>query len=265
MIASPSLHPRDSLKSNMKDFIQKSGEEVAIVIYDAPLPPKYFRFSKKFIRTLFVVAPLLLILVFLALFFWGFGSRLKETPTPQFPQVLDQNEAKIVELQKELQLLQESNSQLVSKLTSQPSQTMGDEPYLMAIKKPYGMQNLAQLNRVSLDRFELKQDPKKVTLNFQIISSNPETRVTGHVIVFMISETGIMAYPREANAALASGIKYSLGEPFSISRLRPTSADFPYIPKGESVKFMIYIFNREGDLLLTSETQPFKLGVTNDQ
>lgn len=265
MIASPSPHPRDSLKSNMKDFIQKSGEEVAIVIYDAPLPPKYFRFSKKFIRTLFVVAPLLLTLIFLGLFFWGFGSRLKDTPTPQFPQVLDQNEAKILELQNELTLLQESNSQLVAKLTSQPSNGMGDEPYLMAIKKPYGMQNLGHLNRVSLDRFELKQDPKKVTLNFQIISSNPETRVTGHVIVFMISDTGIMAYPREANAALASGIKYSLGESFSISRLRPTSADFPYSPTGKSVKFMIYIFNREGDLLLTSETQPFKLGVTNDQ
>lgn len=242
----------------MKDSIQQSGEELAIVIYDAPLPPKYFRFSKKFIRTLFVVVPLLISLLFLGLFLWGFGSRLKDTPRPTFPQVVDQNEVKIQELQGEINKLTESNNQLIEKLASQPSSAANDEINLMTIKRPYGMQDLTKQNKVTLENFELKQDPKKLSLNFHIISSNP-TRVTGHVIVYMISATGMMAYPREANAAIAQGIKYSLGETFSVARLRPTSADFLPV-SGDSVRFVIYIFNREGDLLLTSETQPFQTG-----
>lgn len=242
----------------MKDSIQQSGEELSIVIYDAPLPPKYFRFSKKFIRTLFVVVPLLISLIFLGLFLWGFGLRLKDTPRPAFPQVIDQNEIKIQELQGDISNLKESNSQLIEKLASQPSTGTDDDINLMTIKRPYGMQDLTKQNKVTLDNFELKQDLKKFSLNFNIISSNP-TRVTGHVIVYMVSPSGIMAYPREANAVIAQGIKYSLGETFSVARLRPTTADFLPVP-GDSVRFVIYIFNREGDLLLTNETSPFKTG-----
>jgi hypothetical protein len=80
------------------------------------------------------------------------------------------------------------------------------------------------------------------------------------VLVFMISDAGVVAYPPEGNAAAAEGLKFSLGEPFAVSRLRPTNALFSATPAGEAVRFLIYIFSREGDLLLIKESETYKLG-----
>lgn len=244
----------------MREPIQQSGNEVAIVIYDAPLPPRYFRFSKKLIHSLFVVVPLLLGLGFIALFLWGVGARTVHVPLPKMPQVLNQQNSQVAQLEAELKALKESNAQLTTKLSSVPTPAAGstaEDPFLLAIRKPYGMQNLVADKKITVDQFSLAQDPNKVSLKFQVISSHIEQKVTGHILVFMISDSVMMAYPPEANANLAQGIKYSSGEPFSVSRLRPTNAEFLHRLSGKSVKFIIYIFSREGDLLLNHETQSF--------
>lgn len=244
----------------MNESIQKSSDEVAIVIYDAPLPPKYFRLTKKFIRTLFVVVPLVFIALSAALLVWGLGTRLKDSPAPSLPEVLNESDSKIYALESEIKTLQESNKDLALKLSAGPGTTSAEDPHLLVIKKPYGMQNFLSQNKVTLDQFDFVQEANKSSLKFQIISSSPETKVSGHVLVFMISDAGLVAYPSEANKQLSEGVKYSTGEPFAVSRLRPTNAEFRAIPAGESVKFAIYIFSREGDLLLIKETESYKLG-----
>lgn len=244
----------------MKESIQRPGNEVAIVIYDAPLPPKYFRLNKKFLRTLFIAVPIILSLVFAALFLWGLGTRLEDAPVPTFPNEKTEEERKIAELEGEITVLKESNSKLTEKLSTQTPVAGTEDPYLMAIKRPYGMQNLASKNLVNADLFDFVQEPGKVTLKFQIVSTTPENRVTGHVLVFMISSTGIMAYPGNANAVLSEGIKYSMGEPFAVARVRPTNAIFQHQLSNENVKFVVYIFSREGDLLMIKETPTYQSG-----
>lgn len=244
----------------MKDSIQQPGNEVSIVIYDAPLPPRYFRFSKKFIRTFFVVIPVLLGLALITLFIWGLGPRIISSPRPKLPEVISPMDNKLLELENELKSLEETNKQLTDRLSAVPTAPTGEDPFLMGILKPYGMQNLLSQNRVSIDQIELEQGSEKTHLKFQIISSTPESKVMGHVLVFLVSPTGLMVYPSEANSVLTQGIKFSLGEPFSVSRLRPTDATFSKNVTGPTVKFVIYIFSREGDLLLIKETEAFTVG-----
>jgi hypothetical protein len=244
----------------MKDSIQQLGTEVAIVIYDAPLPPRYFRFTKKFIRTFFVVVPILLGICLIGLFLWGLGPRIMKSPRPTLPEVISPTDSKLIELENEVRLLSTTNKQLTDKLSAVPATTTGEDPFLMAIIKPYGMQNFLNQNRVTIDQTELSQESNTTHLKFQIISSNPETKVTGHILVFMVSSSGMMAYPVEANTSLSEGIKFSQGEPFSVSRLRPTDASFQQTLTGPVVKFVIYIFSREGDLLLIKETESYKVG-----
>lgn len=241
----------------MKDTIQKTGNEVSIVIYDAPLPPKYFRLSKRFIKTLFVVFPLLISLLLLGMFLWGLMERLEDAPRPTFPKVLNEQNAKLAALRKEVQDLQASNNVLTEKLASQPASGAAEDVFLLAIKRPYGMQNLMAEKRVTLDALELVKEGNKAVFKFHIISS-AEKRVSGHILVFMSSSSGLLAWPPEANNSLSSGIKYTQGDSFAVSRLRPTNAVFPHQLSNEPVKFHIYIFNREGDLLLIQETAPFK-------
>ena len=247
----------------MKEPIQQSGHEVSIVIYDAPLPPRYLKFSKKFIRTVFIVVPVAIGLIFLALLVFGFGSRLKDAPAPSMPVVITSEESKVQSLESELEAMRESNKALQDKLSglgTTATEPTAEEPFLMGIKKPYGMQNLISQNKVTLGQFELVQESNKSALKFQIISTNPETKVTGHVLVFMISDSGMMIYPASANSSLGGGVKFSMGEPFAVSRLRPTNAEFNHRLTGENVKFVVYIFSREGDLLLIKETESYKLG-----
>lgn len=249
----------------MKESIQQSGQEVSIVIYDAPLPPRYLKFSKKFIRTVFVVVPVVIGLIFLSLIIFGLGSKLKDAPAPSMPVVMTGGvDNKVHDLETEIEALRASNEALQNKLSGQgsatPTEPTAEEPFLMGIKKPYGMQNLISQNKVTLDQFELVESSSKSALKFQIISTNPETKVTGHVLVFMISDSGMMIYPGSANSSLGGGVKFSMGEPFSVSRLRPTNAEFNHRPTGENVKFVVYIFSREGDLLLIKETESYKLG-----
>jgi hypothetical protein len=244
----------------MNDTIQKAGSEVSIVIYDAPLPPRYFRFTKKFIRTFFVVVPVLFVVSLLALFLWGLGPRIMNQPRPRLPEVISPDDSHLAQLETEVKSLQQINKDLTDKLSALPASPAGgaEEPYLMGIIRPYGMQNFLSQNRVTLDQFEFVQNANDIALKFQIISSSPEIKVTGHVIVFMVTPTGVMAYPADANNGFSQGIKFSMGEPFSVSRLRPTSADFITKLNSPTAKFVIYIFSREGDLLLIKETETFK-------
>lgn len=247
----------------MKEPIQQSGHEVSIVIYDAPLPPRYLKFSKKLIRTLYVVVPLSIGVVFMSLVLYGLGSRLRETPAPTMPVLVTDEESKLTSLENEIEGLKQSNRLLQDKLSGQavtPLEANQEEPFLMGIKKPYGMQNVMSQNKVSLDQFDFVQESNKTGLKFQIISTTPETKVSGHILVFMISENGLMIYPAAANTSLGGSVKYSMGEPFAVSRLRPTFAEFNQRVTGETVKFAIYIFSREGDLLLIKETENYKVG-----
>jgi hypothetical protein len=243
----------------MKEFIQKHGDEVAIVIYDAPLPPKYFRLTKRFIRTLFVVVPILMVVLLSSVVIWGIGSRLREVPTPRLPALKSEADSKLIALESEIKSLQKSNQEFQAKLSQLPATTTSEDPYLMLVKKPYGMQNLQAEKRVTLGQLEFVPEKDKISFRFQIISSSSETKVTGHVLVLMVSDAGAMVWPRDTRTPLTQGVKYTSGEPFAVSRLRPTNADFLQRPSTESVKFVIYIFTREGDLLLINETEAYKL------
>lgn len=241
----------------MQESIQTSGSEVSIVIYDAPLPPRYLRFSKRFLKFIFIFIPLCLGILALSLFFWGLGHRLSVTPKPHLPEVLSEQDSKLLNLQNELSSLKESNSLLMEKLSTTGAQETAEGPYLLTIRKPYGMQDLAKQKLVSIDQFSVEQDPNKVSFKFQLINANAESKVVGYVIAFLITENALVAYPPVANAQMDSGIKYSSGETFAVSRLRPTNAEFFIRPSGKDMNFMIYIFSREGDLLLNQKIGPY--------
>jgi hypothetical protein len=245
----------------MLEQIQKHSDEVSLIIYDPPLPPKYFRVKKKTVHMFFSAIPIVTVLLISIFFMWGIGVRLKTSAPNQLTQVLSQSGSSSTNLEAELDELKKINKTLTDKISSpqDTSQDNQEAPFLMMIKKPYGMQNLISENRITLDQFEFIASPGKVNLKFQIISTNPETKVTGHILVFMVSSSSIMTYPLSNLNDQIEGIKFSIGEPFAVSRLRPTNAEFLYTSKETDVRFVIYIFSKEGDLLQIKQTESFKI------
>src|SRR5690606_25590897 len=104
----------------MSNTSQSKSQEVSVVIYDSPLPPKYFTFKKSFLKTLLFVTPLFLLIIFSALFIWAFGSQLKYAPKPKFPELINKEQARILELEGIVKELNTSNRTLTNKLSSTP-------------------------------------------------------------------------------------------------------------------------------------------------
>src|SRR5690606_1131175 len=152
-----------------KEPLQRSRSEVSIVIYDAPLPPRYLKFSKKFIKTLFVIAPVLLGLIILGGILVTLNSKIKNTTVPTLPSIITSEESKVLVLESEIKSLKDSNLLMQDKLSDQSAGGVSPaDAFLMGINKPYRMQNLLSHNKVSLDQFDLIQDPAKANLRVQI-------------------------------------------------------------------------------------------------
>lgn len=244
----------------MQDKIETISNEISIVIYDNPLPPKYIKLKKKFIKQTLVYIPLFLIFSFTSLFFWGFYRKNQELKHQSIPVENNLDESLSVKNFKiEIEEIKKINQELTEKISKQ-SISSPDEPFLLGIKRPFGMQNLIASNSVSVDQFNFEIISNQINLKFQILSTIPETKIMGHVHVVLVSEHGTQYYPFQPSSILNEGIKFSAGEPFSVSRLRPTNAVFNLKQIPQEMYFIIYIFNRVGDLLLVNKTESFKAG-----
>lgn len=243
----------------MNENIQSSEKEVSIVIYDSPLPPRYLKISRKLIKLLLVTLPIFLGIVFFITLAYLALPYILKSPAPNLPKIMSAEEAKIQELEKLNLELAESNKVLQTKLVQPDASTGQESTYLLGIKRPFGMRDLTDAKRIELENIQFKTLNNKTQLNFQIVSNDPSTRISGNIIVYLIHANGIFAYPSQVTKSFTQGIKFNEGEPFSMSRLRPTVAEFNANLLNESVRFVVYIFNREGDLLYTKESDLIKV------
>jgi hypothetical protein len=133
--------------------------------------------------------------------------------------------------------------------------------WLGPIKKPYALQNLTTKKLLKVENTTLEDSAGKRVLRFQLINTGSELeRVTGHVFVFQIDSRGLAPYPAMTQQEWLEGIRYNKGESFAVARLRPVEAPFP--PADSEARFLVVVFNREGDLLIRQElVGPFKAGV----
>ena len=241
--------------------IQENSNDVSIIIYDSPYPPRYFKITKNFVKIVFFVVPILFVSALVSMFFWGLSDRLQNTNPPEVPSFITNSANKIDVLKKEIKLLKDSNHLLSLKLSQVPSVSEVGDPFLSVIKKPYGMQVFTKENRVKIGSLQFEKSMDSIGIKFNVLN-NFSAKVSGHILVFLVSEDGLVGYPAKINQYFIEGVRFNLGETFSVSRLRPTYANFLNFPQEGQVKFVIYIFNRDGDLLQIEEAGPYKLGST---
>ncbi|GEM_PF-999478 len=243
--------------------LEEKSDEVSIVIYDAPRPPRYLKFNKSFLSWMLYGVPTVIGIIISASVVMALlprkGSTSFSTPSLQLPTNMNEksDELKMKEASAQIRELEVENQKLQEKLAGTPAE--GSDIYFGQILRPYGSQNLTEKSLLQLEQIDFTSDSKKMVLNFQIINPHPEARVTGHIIVFEYSGLETRVYPGVLQNSAIEGIKFSQGEGFAVSRLRPTTAEFSGIPTSNKVKFVIYIFNREGDLLVKHVTRDFEM------
>ncbi len=228
-------------------MIQNKSTHIEIILNDHPEPVRLIKISKKRLKFFFLITPVFLVALFLALsatLWWREASIPIGISLPDLPST---DESKVKEMQDQLAELETSNKTLQEKITS--SQTGEIDVWIGPVKKPYALQDLRPKKLLRTENIVLEDKAGKRVLKFQLINNGPEMdRVYGHVFVFQIDSRGQSAYPAMTNQEWIEGIRFNKGETFAVSRLRPVEASFP--PADNDARFLIVIFNREGDLIL---------------
>lgn len=105
----------------------------------------------------------------------------------------------------------------------------------------------AQLN---LSGFNLIETSSTLNFQFNIIPNRiDENKISGYIVVLMKNSSGIFAYPELALSGSQIKIHINRGEPFLTQRFRPVSASFLKPKKFKQNNFLIYIFDRNEDLI----------------
>lgn len=239
--------------------LEGKASEVSVVIYDAPKPPRYIKFNKSFLNWMLYGVPLaigLLICAAIIVLIMPSGKTTFTTPRLDIPSPMSSGDSELTEAQNRVKELEKENQAIQAKLALMPSDTSSDM-YFGQILRPYGTQNLIDKGMLQLEQIDFSYDSQKSVLKFQLINPHPETKISGHIIVFQYSATETKIYPGVLQNSAMNGVKFSQGESFAVSRLRPTVAEFTGLAISNKVKFVIYIFNREGDLLIKHVTNDF--------
>lgn len=240
-------------------MIEKKSSDLHLILHDHPEPPRLLVISKKRLQRFLILLPLLvtgLALFVVASVLWKGGGQISvQMPTlPKTAVSETQNES----LSGEVKALQATVASLQAKLTA--TGVAETDIWLGPVKKPYALQNLTAKKLIKLGNITLEDSAGKRVLRFQLINTGSEAdRVTGHIFVFQLDSRGLSPYPAMTQQEWLEGIRFNKGESFAVARLRPVEAPFP--PADLEAKFLVIIFNREGDLILREElVGPFKMG-----
>ncbi|MFP5459751.1 MAG: hypothetical protein ACLGG7_13530 [Bacteriovoracia bacterium] len=240
-------------------MIEKKSSDLHLILHDHPEPPRLLVISKKRLQRFLILIPLLvtgLVLFVVVSVLWK-GGRQLSVQMPTLPKTTI-SEAQSESLSGEIKDLQATVANLQAKLTA--TGVAETDIWLGPVKKPYALQNLTAKKLIKLGNITLEDSAGKRVLRFQLINTGSEAdRVTGHIFVFQLDSRGLSPYPAMTQQEWLEGIRFNKGESFAVARLRPVEAPFP--PADLEAKFLVIIFNREGDLILREElVGPFKMG-----
>jgi hypothetical protein len=237
-------------------MIEKKSDSIQIILSDHPEPVRLLVFSKKKIRRFLFTFPLFAItlIMILSITLWWKGFTLPAGIN--LPQVPSTEETKIAELESYIKSLEASQVSLQTKLTQVNAPET--ELWLGPVKKPYALQNLTASSPLKIENVSLEDKAGKRVIKFQLTNTETQSdRVTGHIFVFQVDSRGVASYPAMTKQEWLDGIRFNKGESFAVSRLRPVEASFP--PADSDAKFLVIIFNREGDLLIREELLSSKI------
>lgn len=231
-------------------MIQNKSTHIEIILNDHPEPVRLIRISKTRLRKFFILTPLFILTVFISLASTIWWKGINIPIGIHLPDLPNTDQIKMNELEGQVLALEKSNLVLQNKLDQ--SSTSETDVWIGPVKKPYALQDLRSKKQLKIENISLDDKAGKRVLRFQLINNGPEVdRIYGHIFVFQNDSRGQSSYPAMTNQEWLEGIRYNKGETFAVSRLRPVEANFP--PADNDARFLIVIFNREGDLILRQE------------
>ena len=158
-------------------------------------------------------------------------------------------------LKQEIQQLSKAQQQAAHEITAlqEKLSTEGSGGELTSstlIHPAKGQQDLTAQKLITLENIKVVTEDRGVRIDFVMAKNEHyEQTLSGHIIIVLQKGNALSFYPANIlNKQMQ--INYNSGETFSFGRLRPVNAVFAVSPESAALRFKIFIFSRNGDLLL---------------
>ncbi len=264
-------------------MIQKTTDEITLIIYDSPSPPRCLKINKKILKFILGLASILFMLTALSAIFIAPYIKTLKNQFKDSPETVD----KLERLEQEVIVLKGQNLNLAkmnesfkaqenkgnkeestvaapvavsTKIPEQPKKIIPKPENLLSFfKMPPGFQNLISDNMAKIQRvnFRLKKD--HTVFRFNLANGKQLNKLRGYIFVAQFSGEQMKMYPNIDTTQKDLSIKYDIGESFTVSRFRPTIAMFDKPADNQKLFYKILVFSRTGDLLIEEVHGPFNL------
>ena len=161
----------------------------------------------------------------------------------------------ILQLRQEVEQAQKAQAQALGEVQALQERLnqegTGDELTSSALIHPVkGQQDLTKQKLITLENIKVTAEERGVKIDFVMAKTDQgEKTLAGHIIIVLQQGNQLHFYPANIlNKQMQ--INYNSGETFSFGRLRPVNAVFAPAPDVRNSRFKIFIFSRNGDLIL---------------
>jgi hypothetical protein len=237
-------------------MMAKSSNEVTLIVYDTPSPPKCIKIKKSVIRLFVIIVPLITaVAIAITLYITSNLKRLEQETQRKQPKLINKLKAEIALINKQLDQTNTLNQELSFKV-SQGSPTIGAGVSLFKIPLGFTDKTEQMLAKTSNTNFEVTNKMAQIT--FDLTNNGvPGTKLSGYIFVIQLNGSGVKFYPDNTVSTKDYLLKYNSGEAFTASRFRPVVAKFKVQDIDEDLYYKAFIFSRTGDLILQKVFGPF--------
>ncbi len=237
-------------------MLQNNQEELTLLIYDNPKPPKCLKFNKKTLKWFMFFLPLLVTfsLLITAYVLANFKKLRLENELKQ-PQIITELKTEISDLEKKINLQNDEVKSLVDKISKGSVST--NEENVSLINLPLGYNNFLSKKITNIKEVKHSVTPSGTKIEFNIVNQLNEKKLSGYVFVIRITKNSFEVFPETDLDVDDFLLNYNKGESFTTYRFRPVEAKFSPI-KSELYTYKIIIFSKLGDLIYKQNFGPYK-------
>lgn len=243
-------------------MIFRPSSKITFVLYEDQKVSKCFQFSKKTLRFLFILLPLLVISIgIVCLFLLAYVQDLNLQTKTLAPKIMAAYQEEKSEMLQTIEQLQKQYQESLDKISTTQVAVNKDNTILPLFRPTLGHKDLSVTNILNVENIEVEFQDKEVFLKFNLLNNNTNgEKISGHIIAIMKNGPNLTFYPSEDLNFDDAITTFNMGEKFTISRFRPVVANFPKESISDSKAFFkVYIFSRLGDLLYQKSLGPVEV------
>jgi hypothetical protein len=237
-------------------MLQKNHNDLTILVYDNPKPPKCLKLNKKVLKFFLFFLPIILTLsILITTYILANFKKIRLENELKQPQIITELKNEIKTLQVTIVSNNKENKSLIDKIAK--GVTSSNEDNISLINLPLGYNNFINKAQVTVEEVTHKVLPSGSELSFKIDNKLIDQKFSGYLYVIRISNNNFEVYPNTDLGVDDFLLNYNRGESITASRFKPIKAKFSPL-KADIYTYKVIVFSRLGDLIFKKNFGPFK-------